>query len=181
MNEQLAWEQLPDEPDMWFDRFTRYYLPLLPSVRTLSFAYRLFAKDVVQTSPDKSPCPDLTGSWRDNARKWKWKQRAAAYDEHQRQYFYEHEAELRVKSRKQRIEALELFLKKCIEALQVLPPEKASYASLAQSMKTIARELRAEHGEIDRRTKVELDIMLKELPPDLRQALLTALQADDST
>jgi len=178
MNEQTTnkppWERLPDEPNRWYDRFDLYRS--LGPTRSILAAFRTYYIQKKQNPSDHS-----RSEWYGIAKTWKWKERAEAYDEQQRKYFHEHEAELQKESRRRRIEALELFLDKCIEALRALPAEKASYASLAQSMKTIARELRAEHGEIDRRTKVELDIMLKELPADLRQALLTALQADDKT
>ena len=67
------WKQQPDEPSDWYDRF-HVYLMLGPS-RTLTAAFRAWAKS------RSTPSGALIG----HARKWRWKERALAYDQANRE------------------------------------------------------------------------------------------------
>ena len=62
------WQQLPDEPPQWYDRF-EIYLRLGPS-RTLAAAYRIWAGS--QGRPSKTA--------RERAEEWRWQERAIAWD-----------------------------------------------------------------------------------------------------
>ena len=67
-----SWERWPDEPARWYDRFW-VYCNLGPN-RTLSAAYRQVAqRDGLKTQT-------LPQHWREQARRWAWAARAAAWD-----------------------------------------------------------------------------------------------------
>jgi hypothetical protein len=76
------WEQMPDEPDSWFQLFHRYYL-LSGYHRTVVGAYRAWKEEETDT-----PAPaKTTGNaryWYDKAARWDWQARAHAFDEHNR-------------------------------------------------------------------------------------------------
>ncbi len=71
-------EQLPDEPDIWYDRFRQY--ALLGPGRSIAQVYRMDT-DVAKRSLSEQP----NGSWYDALAKWRWKERAANYDLGQRE------------------------------------------------------------------------------------------------
>jgi hypothetical protein len=72
------WERQPSEPNRWFARFEAYRLAgpgrsLLGSVN----AERLCRRAVKTHS--------IPHAWAEQARRWRWRERAEAWDEHQRQ------------------------------------------------------------------------------------------------
>jgi len=79
------WTQRIDEPDVWYDRFTKYFVPL-GITRNLLSAYIEYVKD---TSPDKAVLMAVRrpisapNDWTDMAGEWDWRKRALAYDANQ--------------------------------------------------------------------------------------------------
>lgn len=73
------WERMPGEPNLWFDRFFKYYLKQ-GSKRSLVEAFRRFkgAEGDVQHWTQVNP------RWANMRHQWNWKVRAEAYDEHER-------------------------------------------------------------------------------------------------
>lgn len=69
------WDLLPDEPTKWHDRFLTY-LGLGPW-RSLHAAYLL---DREQREVELPPARGTPGSWRKNAERWRWVERAKAWD-----------------------------------------------------------------------------------------------------
>jgi hypothetical protein len=68
------WERLPEESEKWWERFDHYRLQ--GPARTLEAAWRAGAKSSKKQRPP--------GSWYEAARKYRWKERAAAWDAAQR-------------------------------------------------------------------------------------------------
>lgn len=69
MSEQpLPWEQLPDEPDIWFARFC-LYRSLPPGRRSYDAVWRMMGK---RTVPSSSFCKTVA--------RWKWQERIDAYE-----------------------------------------------------------------------------------------------------
>jgi len=63
-----VWEQLPDEPDHWFDRFNKFAKTLGPEF-TVRRAYRLYKRD----NPGPEDGYDL---WTEMSERWQWGERA---------------------------------------------------------------------------------------------------------
>ena len=72
-NSPKPWQQQPDEPPVWYNRF-HIYLKLSPS-RTLPTAYRIWTGS--HGRPSKTA--------RNKAKKWRWEERAIAYDQANRE------------------------------------------------------------------------------------------------
>lgn len=73
------WERMPGEPNLWFDRFFKYYLKQ-GSQRNIREANRRFKA----AETGKKHTGQANASWTLNAHRWNWQVRAEAYDEHQR-------------------------------------------------------------------------------------------------
>lgn len=99
-DESLPWEQQPGESNLWFSRYHIYLL--LGPTRSLLEAYNA---DLAKKSKEKQSSP--SSAYSAAAKQWLWKERAAAYDAHQReleQKQYEQEREELWKSRKQQFQ-----------------------------------------------------------------------------
>src|SRR5262249_28519017 len=80
-----AWGQLPGEPDLWFSRFYDMYLSLGPG-RTLDATYRKWAekdRSGTEAAPRRRP-GRAPGPWKRMAAKWRWIERARAWDNDER-------------------------------------------------------------------------------------------------
>ncbi len=76
MNE---WDMKPGEPERWYSRFRAFYLIQGPE-RTVEEAYRQWLASSTKNIKSIRPTP----GWRHIARDWRWKERAAAWDESNR-------------------------------------------------------------------------------------------------
>lgn len=72
---RLPWEQQVGEPDRWFSRF-QTYLDLGP-IRSVVQVYR--------AEKGRDGHAQACGRWKLSATRWRWTERARAYDAHQRQ------------------------------------------------------------------------------------------------
>lgn len=63
-----AWDRLPGEPARWYNRFDAFRL--LGPARSVEQAYR-------QDTGRRTPAP---GEWKKTARRWRWHERAQAWD-----------------------------------------------------------------------------------------------------
>jgi hypothetical protein len=77
MDERKSWEQMEEEPDLWYGRFRSYLR--LGSKRSVNALYAKAAKN-----SEKQRNLDAGGDWYDIEKEWNWKERARAYDEYQR-------------------------------------------------------------------------------------------------
>ena len=85
------WQVMDGEPDLWFQRFTKYFLPLGPG-RTLIKAYTIMVdvehpevakarKEMAKKDPGKTfNVNNITSLWGTKAREWNWRDRAKAFD-----------------------------------------------------------------------------------------------------
>ena len=71
------WEQQPGEPNRWYARFERYRLAG-PS-RSL-----LGAVNAERQQRGACQSKSIPQAWAKNARQWRWRERAEAWDEHER-------------------------------------------------------------------------------------------------
>ena len=95
------YDQLPNEPDRWYERFRQYCD--LGSSRSLNRCYR---QTLDETGDLNANAP---GSWKRKAREFDWLERAAAWDSDRRQ-----------RNRERLEETLDLFHEAAQEALQYL-------------------------------------------------------------
>lgn len=77
MSDEQPWERMEGEPNNWYARFM-LYLQAGPS-RTL-----LGTINAEQVQKGAKKFTSISQSWSDAAKRWKWKERAEAYDEHRR-------------------------------------------------------------------------------------------------
>jgi hypothetical protein len=78
LDQPQPWERQPDEPNRWFDRFERYRLAG-PSRSLLGIL------NAERQQKGAAKGKSLPQAWANNATQWRWRQRAAAWDEQQRQ------------------------------------------------------------------------------------------------
>jgi hypothetical protein len=72
--ERKPWEQLPDEPDLWYGRFRRFFL--MAFGRSVSAVF----KAEVSEGSRANQSLEVYGYWYEYAKKYNWQERAAAYD-----------------------------------------------------------------------------------------------------
>jgi hypothetical protein len=82
-DDRKPWERQSDEPILWYDRFLVYLQ--LPNPRTISAAIRKWSQDNpnarrTKERDDRGQPPYLLTSWSRAAKKYKWEERAIAYD-----------------------------------------------------------------------------------------------------
>lgn len=78
MSEQSQiWLRGKDEPTLWYDRFTIY--------RRLGSRRSIVATvNVERASKGQDKTDEIAGAWRINSKKYKWEERATAWDDHRR-------------------------------------------------------------------------------------------------
>ena len=74
MSEQQPWLRQPNEPLLWFRRFTNYRL--MAPKRSIALVFQ--AEDIAKKR--EKPRTKPTGDWYSMAALWKWEERAEAYD-----------------------------------------------------------------------------------------------------
>lgn len=75
--QRQPWDQIENEPSLWFKRFTAFRL--MEPLRTVSEVFK--QECAARGAKRKSKVPD--GGWYDVAREWHWEERAAAWDAYQ--------------------------------------------------------------------------------------------------
>ena len=141
-----VWDQWPGEPELWYGRF-EVYLALGPT-RSVSAAERALA-----AAPGKQK-HSLDGRWSRTAQQWYWRERAHAWDVHQRELLALSERNRRLALRDRRIELIEDQLDVVCELLDTanLPAvdEQQARAWLPQLRVFLLDLLTAERKEFER-------------------------------
>lgn len=145
-----AWDRQPGEPGHWFDRF-EVFRQLGPKRDMLS-AYRSIT--------GRQGADDLPGNWRDATTKWRWRERAEAFDDDERRKQREAEEEMRAEERQYRLQMLRA-------SRQIIGRELANYAQdetklketsfggIMAALQMVMREQRTEFGEASVITRQE--------------------------
>jgi hypothetical protein len=131
-----AWDRQPGEPSKWFRRFEKF-TKLGPS-RIIATIYQAEEKIAKGTKP--------TFHWYKAAEKWKWRERAEAYDAHQAKIDADQEAADRRRDRELRRKIIRAGIAKAAKALASLG-DKAGYRDVMASIVALMREQRAENDE----------------------------------
>jgi len=75
------WERQPGEPAIWYRRFQRYLL-LFPR-RSVAAVYHEEHSELGEASNDVERRQKVPGLWYEIANRWRWEERAQAYDDAQ--------------------------------------------------------------------------------------------------
>lgn len=132
------------EPMLWYDRFDKFYRPLGPE-RSLLAAYNLWKQErararKIEFKPSQAP----SRSWFDNARRWRWQERAEVWDEEQRQKRLKKETAEIEEARQQRIGAFRTLLARGYDRLKGgIESEHVALRAVVEG----AKGLRLEYGE----------------------------------
>ena len=132
------WHQLPDEPPDWYDRF-HTFLNLGPS-RSLTAAYREWT--------NSNGKPSSTSSHQYH--KWRWKERAMAYDQAKREEKAAFEAARESEAREQRIRQNNTILQAVAAALDAADLKNLTTEEARQLLPSL-RVLYATTSELQRR------------------------------
>jgi hypothetical protein len=159
MNNELPqrdpWDQQSGEPNRWFARFERYRLAG-PSRSLLG----LFNTERQQRGTKKAK--SIPESWAENADKWRWRQRAELWDDHERrQARLAHAQEIEEMNRRHAQESRALQSKglqglKSVEPDQLKPTEIVRFCLEAAKLErmalgapeTTAADQAAENGKV---------------------------------
>lgn len=138
--DERPWEQQDDEPVLWFDRFEQYRL--LGPTRTVMAVYNDFragrGKGRAKTPPQ---------SWTEATHRWRWKDRARAWDMSLVQRRQEEWEEERSENKRQRLALLGSFRAKMTEAVALLDPTDIRWAEAVAGLKMVLAESRAEYND----------------------------------
>lgn len=152
------WEREAHESPLWFYRFDAYYRPLGPE-RNLLKAYKGWYQAEKGRESKSVSAPT---SWREAAERWRWLERADAFDVQQRLARLKDEDEARRKSREQRLAILNGVLLRASTALVRLDPEEARWGDVIAAVRLAVQELRHEYGDDVTTVKVEAAGVLPE-------------------
>lgn len=108
--EPALWDQQPDEPGKWYGRFL-LYLNLGPT-RSVGKAQQAYYHK--ENEPERRL---TTGTWAHYVRRWRWRERALAWDLHQRDLLALGERNARHALRTRRIMVIEDYLESVRAAL----------------------------------------------------------------
>lgn len=161
MSDLPPWNNQPNEPMVWFERFDKFYRPL-GAERSLLSAYRAWKKveksqktaqksEIVRNSPKKSDekPPKLPTSvpptWREAAVRWRWESRAAAWDKAQAAERRQAELQAIQKSRDQRISLLNVTFNKALTALGGVQTHGRPLGEVTNAVRVVVQELRQEY------------------------------------
>jgi hypothetical protein len=134
------WEPLPGEPARWYGRFERFRLA--GPARSL---LATFNAEHAERRGTKRRC--VPGAWVQAARRWRWRERAEAWDDHQRrQARAAHAANIQEMNERHAREARGLQAK-ALERLRALRPEELQPAHVLRYLAEAAKLERTALGE----------------------------------
>jgi hypothetical protein len=144
MSESLPppWERLPGEPGRWYARFERFRLA--GPNRSL-----LGAVNAERAEAGRGKQGRVPGAWNEAARRWRWRERAAAWDESERRRAREHHATEVRDMRQRHAQEARALQAKAAQRLRALRPEELGPAELLRYFVEAAKLERLAVGEPD--------------------------------
>jgi hypothetical protein len=122
--ERKPWEQMPGEPDRWYGRFQVYLeLGITRTVQDALRAAGVQKRNAAYTN---------ASGWGSQGRRWHWRERAQAWDVHQRELLALSERNARIALRSRRVARMEDYLDAVCEVLD--------NAHMTQADEKLARE-----------------------------------------
>lgn len=135
------WERLPGEPAKWFSRFEVFRL--LGPERTMEATWRSIRTQQGKAQSNTRP----TQPWFDTSRKWKWGERAAAWDAVEFERIEKRDRKLRDQARDVRRIGLLNAATQIVNELKARNLETVSTQSLLGILVDFAEALRDEFGD----------------------------------
>ena len=170
------WERLPVEPTLWYDKFTSY-LSLPPMSRTMMGAYKAYVR---RTDPARARVISFTrtpASWMDNCVRYRWEERAAAYDLQRSEHHFALLDEQKEALEEECRQALLTTLRKTMESIEHHKPESMSLQGAVYAIPRLMTAIR-DFYQLDKPSKVTIDQIMGLLPQDIRTAVLSAVNIE---
>lgn len=133
-----VWEAQPGEPHLWFSRF-HLYLLIVPERRSISEAFRVATNSPVMDS--------ATADWYEISRRWRWHDRALAYDNEQARILRAKVETLRLENKIKRIEMLEQVHDTIMRQLPELEYSEFNWRVAPAAIKVVLEQQRAEFDD----------------------------------
>jgi hypothetical protein len=111
-----VWDRQPDEPTRWFERFHQFCL--MGPGRTLMGC--IHAEQERLGKEKKST--QIPGAWSEQAARWKWRERATAWDDYQRELARKEEEVTLRQRRRVHLAQAQLVQDKAFERLKAIAP-----------------------------------------------------------
>jgi hypothetical protein len=134
------WERQPGEPNLWFSRFERFRL----TGPSRSLLGTVNAELVEEGRKRQAKVP---GAWNRAAIQWRWRERAEAWDELERQKARETRSKEIEEMNRRHIQESKALQQKAVQRLQSLKPEELSVFELLRFLLDAAKLERTAHGE----------------------------------
>ena len=134
------WDRQPGEPNLWYSRFERYRLAgPSRSIRGL------LNSEKGTKSNKRRRC--IPGAWSRASTRWNWKDRAEAWDEHERQKAREAHARDIAEMNQRHIQEAKALQAKAVERLKSLELKDISAGDLARFVVEATKLERTARGE----------------------------------
>jgi len=134
------WEQQPEEPNRWYARFERFRLAG-PSRSLLGIVNAERQQRGVRKGKS------IPQAWAKNVHKWQWRQRAAAWDEWERQQARAAHAQQIQEMNRRHLQEAQALQSKAIQRLKSLDQEQLSPAEVLRFCTEAAKLERTTLGE----------------------------------
>lgn len=137
-DDDVIWERCHEESRQAFEAFC-HFRDVAPADRSIRFAYRSSKADM--------DLPSAPASWYDWSQRFRWKERAAAYDAYKARRELDAEIRERVKAKQLRRGVLVSGLRKTGQDLPNIDLTKSSASDIAKLLEVLIRQLREEYDE----------------------------------
>jgi len=134
------WDRQPGEPALWFGRFDRLYRPL-GTERSLLATYNAWRKEV-----GKGASTSVANAWLLRSKEWRWRERAEAWDEAERQERHQAEREAARKRRDDRLVLLHSIKASLSKRLLAMKPDEWDIKQILAAMDLVFEQERLEDG-----------------------------------
>ena len=145
-------KRLQGESALWYGRFCDYYLPMEPTERSVDAAYRK------SLPPGRKQPVKASSGWYRASQRDSWIERAAAWDQTQRDQLLDDLVQERREDHRRRIEVLKATRARVLEALAALDVSEAKWSQILQGIVAINAELRKEYGAGSDSTPAEIPV-----------------------
>lgn len=175
MDDEQIWQQQPGEPARWYARFELFRLAgpdrsLLGSVHT----------EEANCSRDKRSAR-VPGAWDQAARKWRWRERAEAWDASRQELVRKEEEAAFTLRRKVWLSQSQALQSKAAERLLLLKPEEMSVRDMIACFVEGVKLERLAMGQPDTTVQSDGVISIEVVPPAVMPAMPSAAPLNEQT
>jgi hypothetical protein len=182
----LIWGRQPGEPNLWFDRFTRYREQgARRSLYAIYLAEPAKAGSKREQRDDPRPRGGVPGSWAKQAARWRWDERAEAWDQYERDQAAVEFEKFRVELRKKELETSAKLIAKAQEmlvyALAVKTTETKAGPDGRMTVTNVVKPVRWSMGDAARLLKAgsEIGRLAAGLPTSIEEYRSAPTQAQE--